>query len=93
MMETQIGSLASWMHINQAEMKANQAKTGTNLREMRADRELLKEEMLAKMEANQKRWMLRDAHHERMMARMDSQLEKMEAMNLEASPEEILSKM
>jgi hypothetical protein len=47
----------------------------------------MKEEMLAKMEANQ----------ERMMARMDTQLEKMEAcvgktevMNLDANPEEIV---
>jgi hypothetical protein len=53
--------------------------------ETRAGQELLKEEMLAKL----------DAHHERMMARMDSQLEKMEAclekteaMDLEANPEE-----
>jgi hypothetical protein len=59
---------------------------------MRAEWELLKEEMLAKMEANQE---MTDAHHERMMARMDSQLqkmeaclEKMEATNLEASPKE-----
>jgi hypothetical protein len=49
----------------------------------------LKEEMLTKMET----------HHERMMARMDSQLEKMEvclgkaeAMNLEGNPEEKQSK-
>jgi hypothetical protein len=39
--------------------------------QMRASQELLKEEMLAKLHV--------DAHHERMMARMDSQLEKMEA--------------
>jgi hypothetical protein len=36
---------------------------------MRVSQELLKEEMLAKF----------DVHHERMMARMDSKLEKMEA--------------
>jgi hypothetical protein len=55
--------------------------------EMRAGQELLKEEMLAKL----------DAHHERMMARTNSQLEemevclgKMEATNLEASPEPYL---
>jgi hypothetical protein len=41
---------------------------GTNLREMRAGQELLKEEMLAKF----------DAHLERMKIRIDSQLEKME---------------
>jgi hypothetical protein len=41
-----------------------------------------------------------DAHHKRMMARMDSQLdkievclEKTEAMDLEANPEEIESKL
>jgi hypothetical protein len=34
----------------------------------------VKEEMLAKL----------DAHHERMMVRMDSWLEKMEAMDMEA---------
>jgi hypothetical protein len=51
---------------------------------MKADHELLKEEMLAKL----------GAHQERMMTRMDSQLEKMEAcsgkmepMDLEANPE------
>jgi hypothetical protein len=56
---------------------------------MRAAQELLKEEMLAKL----------DAHHEKMMARMDCQLEKMEAClekmeatDLEANPEEIESK-
>jgi hypothetical protein len=36
---------------------------------MRASQEVLKEEILAKL----------DAHHKRMMARMDPQLEKMEA--------------
>jgi hypothetical protein len=44
-------------------------KTDANVKEMRAEmragREHLKEEMLAKF----------DAHHERMMARIDSQLE------------------
>jgi hypothetical protein len=49
-------------------MNTNQAKTDATLREMRAGQELLKEEMLAKL----------DVHHERMMAGMDSQLEKME---------------
>jgi hypothetical protein len=40
-----------------AEMKAeitNQAKAGTNIKEIRAGKELLKEEMLAKMDANLK---------------------------------------
>jgi hypothetical protein len=67
-------------------MKNNQAKMAANLNEIRAGKELLKE-MLAKIEA----------HHERMMARMNSQLEKMEAclgktgdIDLEASPEEIM---
>jgi hypothetical protein len=50
-----------------AEMKTNQAKTNANLMEMRASQELLKEEMLAKL----------DGHHERMMTRMDFQLYKM----------------
>jgi hypothetical protein len=40
---------------------------------MRAGEELLKEYMLAKL----------DAHHERTMARMVSQLEKMEVADLE----------
>jgi hypothetical protein len=35
------------------EMESNQAKTNANLKEMKAGQELLKEEMLAKMEANQ----------------------------------------
>jgi hypothetical protein len=36
-----------------AEIRTNQAKTDTNRREMRAGQELLKEEMLTKMETNQ----------------------------------------
>jgi hypothetical protein len=64
---------------NQAKIKANQVKMDTNLREMRAGQELLKEEMLAKFDA-----------HERMMTRTDSQLEKMEAMDLEANPESVV---
>jgi hypothetical protein len=61
----------------------------SNLREMReemkAGQEFLKEEMLTKL----------DAHHERMMAGIDSQLEEMEAClgkteatDLMANPEE-----
>jgi hypothetical protein len=52
-----------------------------NLKEIRASQELLKGEILTKS----------DAHRERMMARMDSQLEKVEAclVKMEASPEEI----
>jgi hypothetical protein len=46
----------------------NQAKTDATLRELRADQDILEEEMLTKMEADQGR----------MMARMDSQLEKIE---------------
>jgi hypothetical protein len=54
-------------------MKANHAKTDDNLWEM-------KEEMLAKMEANQGKMMANlDAHHKRMMANMDSQPKKMDA--------------
>jgi hypothetical protein len=50
---------------------------------MRASQELLKEEMLAKS----------GVHHESMVARMDSQLEKMEACleKTEVNPEEIQS--
>jgi hypothetical protein len=55
-----------------AEIRTNQAKTDVNLREMREEmtsgQELLTEELLAKL----------DVHHERMMASMDTQLEKME---------------
>jgi hypothetical protein len=51
-------------------MRANQAKMEGDLRvEMKVGQGLLKEEMLAKMEA----------HQERIMTNMDSQLEKMEA--------------
>jgi F0F1-type ATP synthase epsilon subunit len=39
------------MDTNQAEEKANQAKTHVNLREMRAGKELLKKEMLVKLDA------------------------------------------
>jgi hypothetical protein len=45
-----------------AKMDANQAKMDTNIREMRASQELLKEEMLSKL----------DAHYERTMPRMES---------------------
>jgi hypothetical protein len=68
------------MDANQAEMKTSQAKTHANLKEMRAGQELLKEEMLVKL----------DDHHKRMMARMDSQLEN--ATDLESTSEEIESK-
>jgi hypothetical protein len=71
-----------------AEIRTNQAQTAANLREMRAGQELLEEEMPTKL----------DAHHERMMARMGSQLEKVEAclgkteaMDLEVNPEEMKS--
>jgi hypothetical protein len=64
-------------------------KNGTNdicqPKKMRTIQEIIKEEIMAKLAA----------HHERMMARMDSQLKKMEAclgkmeaMDLEANPEE-----
>jgi hypothetical protein len=66
-------------------MQNNQEKTDANLKEIRAGQEHLKGKMLAKL----------DAHHERIMARMDSQLEKMEAclgktetMDFEANPKE-----
>jgi hypothetical protein len=69
---------------------ANQEKTDATRREIRAGKELLKEEMLAQL----------DAHHERMMARTNSQLEKMEAclgktkaMDLETNPEETESEV
>jgi hypothetical protein len=55
------------------------AEIRTNREERRTGQELLKEEILAKMEANQERTDAKlDAHHERMMGWMDSQLEKME---------------
>jgi hypothetical protein len=89
-MQQMMKRLLAKMDTNPAEMIANQAKTDTDLREMReeimagletmiqsnqeetdanlkeirAGQELLKEEMLAKLEA----------HHKRMMTRMDSQL-------------------
>jgi hypothetical protein len=44
---------------------------------LRTGQELLKEEMLAKL----------DVHYGRMMARMDCELEKMEATYLEAEPQ------
>jgi hypothetical protein len=46
------------------------------------------------MEASREKMMAKlDAHHERMMFRMNSQLEKMEATDLEANPEEMQSKV
>jgi hypothetical protein len=89
------------------------AEISTNREEMRANQQLLKEEMLAKMEAkaydnlkkikesiktNQATARLRQIKVE-MMAKMDSQLEKMEAclgkmeaIDLEANPEGMESK-
>jgi hypothetical protein len=52
-----------------AELKVNKPKMDSNPREVRASQQHLKEEMPAKL----------DAHHERMMARIDSQLQEMEA--------------
>jgi hypothetical protein len=64
------------------------AKMNENLKETKACQELLKEEMMAKL----------DTHHKRMMAKMDSWLEKMEAclektatLDSEANPEAIES--
>jgi hypothetical protein len=61
------------------EIRTNQAKTDSTLRELRAGQEFLKEEMLAKL----------GIHYGRMMARVNSQVEKMEATDLEENPEEI----
>jgi hypothetical protein len=62
------------------------------LAEIRTNREKMKnghEELMMIMETNKEKMMAKsDAHHERMMARMASQLEKIQAMDLEANPEE-----
>jgi hypothetical protein len=50
-------------------LKSEQRKTDDTLNVLQVGQELLKEEMLAKMEA----------HHERQMAKMDSRLEILEA--------------
>jgi predicted HAD superfamily phosphohydrolase len=82
------GFLASHMDTDQAKIDTNQAENDTTLKEIRAGQELQKEEMLAKL----------DAYHKRMMTKMDSWLEKIEAClgkmkatDLEAYPAEIES--
>jgi hypothetical protein len=84
MMECLLGKVAAM----QEKVVSHYENMDTTLREMTAGQELLKEEMLTKL----------DAHHERMMARIGSQLEKMEAclgkteaMDLETNSEEIES--
>jgi hypothetical protein len=67
--EQMTACLLAEIRTSRVKMNANQAKADTNLREMRAGQEVVKQEMLAKL----------DAHHERMMVRMDSWLKKMEA--------------
>jgi hypothetical protein len=75
-----------------AERRTNQAKAGANLKEM-------KEEMTVRLEAKIDGKMAKlDTHHERMMGRLDFQLEKIEAClekteatDLEANLEEIES--
>jgi hypothetical protein len=57
------------MDTNQAKMDTNQAEMKANQANTDASLREMKEEMLVKL----------DAHYERMMARMDYQLEKMEA--------------
>jgi hypothetical protein len=76
------------MDANLKELKTNQAKVDANLKEIRAGQELLREEMMVRLEAKQ------DASCERMMARMDFHLGemdaclgKMQATDLEAYPE------
>jgi hypothetical protein len=75
------------------EIRTTEVNTNVNLKNMKeeisAGQNYLKEEMIAKL----------DARHERLMARMYSQLEKMEvclekteATDLEANPEERESK-
>jgi hypothetical protein len=81
-----------------AEMKTNQVKMDANLKEMkevRAGQEHLKEEMRACQELKEEMLAKLDAHHERTMVRIGSQLrkmeaclEKMEATDLQANPEE-----
>jgi hypothetical protein len=66
MMETQVGSLASWM----------EAKTDAHLKEIRADQELVKDEMLAKMGSQ--------------LEKMEACLGKTEVTDFEANPEEIV---
>jgi predicted nuclease with TOPRIM domain len=70
MMKTQTGFLASWMDINQAEMRTNQAKAYVNLKE-------IKEEITVRLEAmiqNNKERM--QANHKKMDAMMDANQEK-----------------
>jgi hypothetical protein len=71
-----------------AKMHANWQETRATREKVRPDQELLKEEMLVEMETNK----------ERVVAKMDSWLEKMEAclgkievMDLEINPEQIHS--
>jgi hypothetical protein len=61
------------------DISMNQAKMDATIRELRAGQEFLKEEMLVKL----------GVHYGRIMARVNSQVEKMEAMDLEEDPEEI----
>jgi hypothetical protein len=82
-----------------AEMKINQAKTVTNLKEMKYEMRASHEELMAVMktghkelmaitEINQEKMMAKsDVHHERMKARIDSQLQKMYTTDLEANSE------
>jgi DnaJ-domain-containing protein 1 len=56
------------------------AKSGANLKEIRAGQEHLKEEIRASQELLKKEMMAKlDSHHKGLMARMATQLEKMEA--------------
>jgi hypothetical protein len=87
----------------QEEMKANQAKTDANLKElkaeMKADREEITGRLEAKIEANQAKMDVNPKEmKEEMLAKMEINQErmmaclgKMEATNLEANPEEIES--
>jgi hypothetical protein len=67
--EQMMTCLLADIRTNWEEMKTDQAKIEANLREMRAGQELLKEEMLAKMETSQE-WM--EANQEKMDAKMDT---------------------
>jgi hypothetical protein len=66
---TMLGRSLAKIAATQENVVSHHGKTDATVREMKAGQEIMKEEMLAKL----------DDHLERMMSRMDSQLEKMEA--------------
>jgi hypothetical protein len=85
MMETQTGFLTSWMDINQAQMRTNQAKADANLMETKEEMTVRLEAMIQnnkeRMHANQEKMDTKiNANQEKITVRIEANNEKFEIL-------------